>query len=281
MVTALHSQERKDARIPVISLSGVTFGYNGQPALENVSLDVYKGDFLAVIGPNGGGKTTMLKIMAGLLPPGAGEVRVLGSAPGDAARHIGYVPQHVNVAPGFPISVLDTVLLGLVGPGRRGWRFDSAEHIQARKALAQVDLAGAERFQFAELSGGQKQRALIARALVSQPQIMLLDEPTANVDPQGKFCLYELLAELSALRTVVAVSHDVSLLSMRVSCVACVNRQLAFSPTPSLTPAMTSLLYGTHDKTCDISPFLRTMEDHFASPDKITAPKTLTSEKSK
>lgn len=265
-------QSRTD-RPTVISLENVTFGYNGPVALEDVSLEVRQGDFLAVIGPNGGGKTTMLKLMAGLLSPRSGTVRVLGVAPGHAARDIGYVPQHVNVTPGFPISVLDTVLLGLVGPGRsglrRGWRFDAQERELARKALAQVDLEGVDNHQMADLSGGQKQRVLIARALVGQPKILLMDEPTANVDPHGKFCLYELLAELASVRTVVAVSHDVSLLSMRVSCVACVNRQLAFSPTPELTPEMTALLYGTHDKSCGIMPFLRTVEDHFAAPGRI------------
>lgn len=259
----------RDSRDSVISLDAVSFRYNGQPALKEVNLDVRQGDFLAVIGPNGGGKTTMLKIMAGLLRPQSGTVQVLGSAPSAAARHIGYVPQHVNVAPGFPISVLDTVLLGLVGPDRRGWRFNREERRRATQVLAQVDLAGAEGHQITALSGGQKQRVLIARALVSQPKIMLLDEPTANVDPQGKFCLYELLAELASSRTVVAVSHDVSLLSMRVSCVACVNRRLAFSPTPQLTHEMTTMIYGSHDHSCDISPFLRTMEDHFAVPGKL------------
>jgi zinc transport system ATP-binding protein len=171
---------------PVIELKNVNFAYeDGIHVLENVNLTIEKGDFACIVGPNGGGKTTLLKLILGLLQPNTGSVSVLQATPAKRRSSIGYVPQFSKFDAGFPVSVLDVVLMGCLRHSFI-WGGYSAEQIElARKSLADVGLKGLENRGFAELSGGQKQRALIARALVSEPKILLLDEPTASVDIHG------------------------------------------------------------------------------------------------
>ncbi len=248
---------------PIIDIERVSFAYDGQPVLEDISLRVDPGDFLAVLGPNGGGKTTLLRLVLGLLAPSAGSIRVFGREPRLAAGRIGYVPQVVDVRPDFPMTVLDATLMGLMTPGGRGRRPGPAERDAAREALERVGLAGRENARIGELSGGQKQRAYIARALVSGPELLLLDEPTSSIDPQGKFCFFDLLSELGRGVTIVVVSHDVSVVSARVSCVACVNRRLTYSRGPELTPEMLTLLFGVHRHSCAMDAYMRSLAGTF------------------
>ena len=241
----------------VIELKGVTFSYNSEPALDNVDLTVRAGEFLAVFGPNGGGKTTLLKIILGLLRPQKGLVRVFGQDPSQVSERIGYVPQKSNLHPDFPINVLEIVLMGLTDSRRKGFRYSKAEKNLAFRALEKVEMQSYARRRMDSLSGGQAQRVLIARALVRNPELLVLDEPTSNVDPQGKFCFFELLAALGQSITVVVVSHDISIASSRISGVACVNRRLIHNFKPELTPEMLSLLYGEHDHTCPVGVYMR------------------------
>jgi zinc transport system ATP-binding protein len=246
----------------VIELAGVSFAYDGQDVLTDVNLTVRAGDFLAIIGPNGGGKTTLVKLMLGILVPKTGSVRVLGADPRDVRPAVGYVPQHAKVQPSFPVTVQEAVLLGLrrkdglLAPGRwPGYRPE-----QRRKALdtlRMVDMADLAGRRFDSLSGGQKQRVLVARALVSDPALLLFDEPTSNIDPQGKVCLFDLLAALSASITIVMVSHDPISASSRISGVAAVNRTLIQNPSRELTPRMLELIYGTHDASCPLDEYIR------------------------
>src|SRR5512137_2716938 len=161
---------------PVIDVRNVWFAFNGQPVLEGVSLTVARGDFLVVIGPNGGGKTTLLKLMLGLLHPGRGTVHVFGLPPHQVVHRIGYVPQNVNINKTFPVSVMDVVLMGRLRSGR-GWsRHTREDQLAAQAALDQMRVWEHRRRRIGELSGGQLQRVFIARALVLKPEMLFLDE---------------------------------------------------------------------------------------------------------
>lgn len=250
---------------PVIKVRGLNFTFGHDPVLEDVDLTVGQGEFLALVGPNGGGKTTLLRLLLGLLRPVSGSIEVLGQSPAGRLGNIGYVPQHTTVQPGFPVSVLEAVLMGI--PRRSRQRFGHArkDRDRAMAALDRVGLFGREGLRFGDLSGGQKQRTLIARALVGEAGLLLLDEPTANVDPQGSFCLYDFLCTLASDEriTIACVSHDLSILGSRITSIACVNRKLAYSPTPQLSQKMLEMLYGTHDHTCAMDEFMKSVSSQF------------------
>ena len=210
----------------VIKLEQVSFAFDNYLALENVSLDINERDFAGVIGPNGGGKTTLLRLILGLLKPTRGKVTVLGSSPEKKRRHFGYVPQNSYTDRHFPIKVKEVVAMGLVtshsfSPWFNRDKMELAYN--AMKAVSIDDLAGKK---FGELSGGQSQRCLIARALVSEPRILMLDEPTASVDNTVEKDIYELLRSLNEKLTIILVSHDPGLISSYVNRVVCVNRLL-------------------------------------------------------
>ncbi len=230
---------------PVVEFRDVTFAYNGGPeVLRGVNFTVSAGDYAAVLGPNGGGKSTMLKLMLGVLRPRAGRIRVLGEDPGRASRRIGYMPQSTGVRRELPVTVLDVALMGLLGRTGRGFRHTAAERGRAMQALERTgieDLAGRL---IGSLSGGQRQRAYIARALVADPEILVLDEPTASVDAQGRCSLLELLAELNREMTILYVSHDLSIVASGVRSVLCVNRSVHFHDRPEVTRDMLSMMYG-------------------------------------
>lgn len=238
---------------PVIVIEDLHFSFEDLPILEKVSLTVERGDFLAVLGPNGGGKSTLLKLLLGLIKPDSGTIRVLGQKPGQAGGRIGYLPQHTHVSTSFPITVLEAVHMGTVQPGLRGiagLARTPREIDKARKALERVNMLDYAQRGIAELSGGQKQRVFIARALVSDPELLLLDEPTASVDSAGRNSLFSLLTELNKEMTVIMVSHDISSLVSGVKSVACVNRDLHFHKAPEITGEMYNLSYGGKGETC-------------------------------
>uniref|UniRef100_I2Q1W4 ATPase component of Mn/Zn ABC-type transporter n=1 Tax=Desulfovibrio sp. U5L TaxID=596152 RepID=I2Q1W4_9BACT len=252
---------------PVVDIRDLTFAYNGQEVLSGISLAVAEGQRLAVLGPNGGGKTTFLKLLLGILRPTTGTIRVFDEEPGRNSARIGYVPQRLEgmaERKDLPILVREVALMGLIAPGRHGFRHSRESIRQAEAALDQVEMLPLAGRRFCELSGGQKQRTLIARALVSDPALLILDEPTANIDPQGKFCLYEVLSRIGQGVTSLVVSHDMSILAAGVTAVACVNGRLAYSPEPRLTQEMVDLLYGVHRHTCPLDAYLRRMPPDLA-----------------
>ncbi|NBB84389.1 MAG: ATP-binding cassette domain-containing protein, partial [Alphaproteobacteria bacterium] len=210
-----------DAAAPVVSLRRVGFAYGEVPVLEDVTLDIQRGEFLGLVGPNAGGKSTLLKLILGLLKPQRGEIRVLGRRPQRARRHIGYVPQYPAFSRDFPIRVLDVVLMGRLGLGPMlgGWR--RRDRDAARRALADVEAGDLADRLVGALSGGQLQRVLLARALVGDPQMLILDEPTANIDHRLEGELFDLLAALNRRMTIVVVSHDIAFISSYVTRVAC------------------------------------------------------------
>jgi len=227
---------------PPILLRGVSYRYGETPALESVDLRLDEGDYLGIIGPNAGGKTTLLKIVLGLLLPDSGTVEVFGRPPSEIRGVIGYVPQYARFDAGFPIDVVDTVRMGRLGTGRK--ESARAAREAAMRALSSVDLAGLAGEPIGRLSGGQLQRVLIARALASEPRILLLDEPTASVDTRVGRSVYELLEGLSERMTIVLVSHDIGVISRHVKTIACLNVRLHYHHSRELTPEMVEAAYG-------------------------------------
>ena len=216
---------------PVIEMDDVSFSYGNEKVLENVNFSLEGGDFFGLIGPNGGGKTTLLLLILGMLEPLHGSVRLLGREPRETRRKAGYIPQEVSSNTSFPISVLDVVLMGL--SSRRGM-FHHYTRKDKEKALAVIEelhLTGLVDRHIGELSGGQRQKVLLARALVSDPEILFLDEPTASIDSTGQNEIYESLKVLNdAGTTIVLTTHNVGAISTYIKSIACVNRYFHFHP---------------------------------------------------
>lgn len=240
---------------PVISLENVSFRYDGNPILEEVNLTVSQRELISIVGPNGGGKTTLCKVMLGLLTPFLGRVLIFGKPPSSVRHRIGYVPQHPQYDPQFPVTVRDVVLTGraerhLAGP------YTSEDAEAALGALADVQMADLADRPFKALSGGQQQRVLIARALAGRPDALILDEPTANVDLSGETRLMEILQTLNRRMTILMVSHDLAFVSQVVTTVVCVNRRVIVHPTTEITGEIISEIYGSdlrmvrHDRRC-------------------------------
>ena len=201
------------------------------PILEAISFTIEKGDFVGIFGPNGGGKTTLLKLLLGLLAPTKGQVQVLGKQPSEVSHRIGYVPQVRRLDKLFPISVYEVVLQGTLS-SFKGWgRFSPQAKKDALDALERVGLQEKADAPFGTLSGGQTQRTLIARALVSQPDILLLDEATVGIDPKGLEEIIQFLLSLRGQITIVMVTHELQVIAKEMSSLLCINRQLStFTP---------------------------------------------------
>ena len=229
---------------PVISCDrlGVTLG--GMKVLDGLSLTVYDGDYLAVLGPNGGGKTTLLRVILGLVKPSSGTVTVFGEPPGQAHGRIGYVPQRLFFDRDFPISVREVVMMGRLPKRRLMQRYGRVDREKADEAIETVGLTRLKHNRIGTLSGGELQRSLIARALAGEPDLLLLDEPTASIDPDMKTTIYDLLDRLRERHTIVLVTHDTGTVGRSVSRVACLNCTLDMvGPASSLGTASLESLY--------------------------------------
>jgi zinc transport system ATP-binding protein len=223
-----------------VSLNNVSFKYNQDWALKNIDLNIYKNEFLGVVGPNGGGKTTLLKIILGLLKPNRGTVKTYGL--------ITYVPQHLAFDKYFPITVLDLVLMGLLDELKNGV-LKTSEHVEkANLVLKQLGISKLAKKKFGELSGGQRQRTLIARAIINDPQILVLDEPTANIDKEAQNMVHSILAELKNKITIIMVSHNFDYIVSDVDRVACINKTLHMHSTLKTELDNISLIDHSSDK---------------------------------
>ena len=212
----------------VIEIEGISFGYQKELILRDINLKVEQEDFLAIIGPNGGGKSTLLKLILGMHKPKKGTIRVLGSQPCDKLSSIGYVPQNTNINTDFPIKVIEVVMMGHVGGKRPLFGYGKDEKACAMGALKQVGMEEFAEYKIGSLSGGQRQRVMIARALCAHPSILILDEPTSSIDVKGQRDIYELLKVLSQSITVIVVSHDISVILEYANKVAHINRTLSY-----------------------------------------------------
>ena len=228
---------------PVIEVQDVSFSFNGTIVLKDVNLTIRSGDFLAMIGPNGGGKTTLIKLILGLLNPDRGYIRIFGRPPKQAVSRIGYVPQDIHVNRGFPIAAQDVVLMGRMRSGPPWRRISPEERKIIEKALKGVSMWEYRSRRMDQLSGGQRQRVFVARAMVSEPEILLLDEPMSNVDAHGQADFYDLLLDLNKTVTIVVVSHDLMILSSHARSVACISRHLFFHDAPEITRDMLEMAY--------------------------------------
>lgn len=210
-----------------ITVKGLSFSYQRQWILTNVYFIIEHGEFVAIIGPNGGGKTTLLRLLLGFLQPRSGEIQLLADGENrPSVASIAYVPQQLKLDRAFPISVEEVVLTGLLS--KLPW-YGSFSKIQKQAAYSALELVGMQSLQkasFGKLSGGQAQRVLVARALVSQPKLLLLDEPTASIDPEAQKEIYQLLTHLKGLMTIVMVTHDVKMVRNQVDRLFCVQQNV-------------------------------------------------------
>ena len=226
---------------PLIEAEGITFGYGREAVLRDVDLAIHRDDFLAILGPNGGGKTTLVKILLGLLEPWAGSVARRVSTRRGA---LGYVPQFAEFDRSFPVQVRQLVRmgrLGLRGPIRR---FRPEDEEEVDRVVRELGLGSVTDAPIDRLSGGQLQRSLIARALVADPEILFLDEPMASIDAGSRESLLEILERLQRRIPVVVVTHDLTPFGGVVRQIACVNRRLFYHPHGELTPEMLEEVYG-------------------------------------
>lgn len=227
-----------------IAASGLTFSYGRLPAVEDVTFSIEKGDFLGIIGPNGGGKTTLLRLLLGLIPPDCGTVSLLGGHPVKTRFRAGYIPQETGLNKSFPITAREVVFMGLTGK-RFGRRFTAKDCSRVAIIMEQLGIAQLADNPIGQLSGGQRQKTLLARAMVADPEMLILDEPTASVDTAGTDEIYEHLRQLNNTGvTVVLVTHNIGVLSQYVKSVACINRQLYFHPDGVLDQETVTRTFG-------------------------------------
>ncbi len=238
---------------PIIEVKGVYFSYGNHLVLEDINLTIHKGDFLAILGPNGSGKSTLLRLIVGVLTPERGKILLFGQEVNSFREwwRLGYVPQRAiaKVDPVFPLAVEEVVAFGLLAK-KRFPRFLSQEDREAiLQALRQVGMEAYLGKRISNLSGGQQQRVFIARAIVSEPEVLLLDEPTTGVDAATQERFYDLLGELNAKGlTIVIITHDIGIVNKHVKQVACLNRRLIY--------------HGTHEEFCSSPQLQRIIGDH-------------------
>ncbi len=235
----------RDRKAPVVEVKELHFAYGRQPVFTGAEAVIADGSFVSIVGPNGGGKTTLLKLILGLLEPDQGSVKLYGVNPARSRGRVGYMPQHAHVDPQFPVTVMDVALMGRLRRGRLAGPFRSDDRGIALEALRETEMAGLKDRPFSALSGGQRQRVLIARALACQPDLLLLDEPTASLDPTVQDDLFELLHRLNERMTVVLVSHDVSSVSRHVDAILCVNQDIDEHPAREISGALADLFPGS------------------------------------
>jgi len=224
----------------IIEIKNLTFSYDKQIILENINLTVEQKDFLAIIGPNGGGKSTLIKAILGINHIKKGTIKIFGENPSLNLEKLGYVPQNTNINTNFPIKVIEVVMMGHIRNKDEELKsknflnkyfkigYNEFEKSCALSALKQVGMEKFANYKIGTLSGGQRQRVMIARALCSHPSILLLDEPTASIDVSGQKQIYDLLKELNKTITVIVVSHDISVILSYASKVAHINKTITY-----------------------------------------------------
>lgn len=225
---------------PLIEVKDLTVYYGNTRALSNVNLAVEEGEYLGIIGPNGGGKTTLLKCIAGLTKYKTGTISIK-----DKNIRIGYVPQFSNLDKGFPITLVEVVLSGMINPKLKPfYRYAQKEKDRAYELLEKVGIKSLAKRQISELSGGEFQKMLIARALAQEPKLLLLDEPTASVDAKSRSQIYKLLGRLNEEMTIILVTHDLLAISSEVRSLACLNNTLVYHGGPEMNETILTQMYG-------------------------------------
>jgi len=216
-----------------VEVKNVNFAYEKDRVLEDINFSLNKDDFLAIIGPNGGGKSTLLKLILGIIKPSSGEIKIFGKSPEKNYLKLGYVPQDTNINKSFPIKVMDVVLQGRLGLSKKFWGFGKEDRKICLEALEKVGAEAYKDKRIGDLSGGQRQRVFIARALATDADILVLDEPTASIDSKGQISLYATLKELNKDKCIITVSHDVNVVLGFVKKVAYVNKSIYIHDSPA------------------------------------------------
>ena len=221
---------------PIIEIKNLNAGYDGRTVLRDVNLTVYDRDFLGIIGPNGGGKTTLIKCILGLLKPLSGEISFTSSrTAGNLQLTMGYLPQYNSIDRKFPITVGEVILSGLSSKKPLISRFTKEHKEKAHQVIVRMGLEGLEERAIGALSGGQLQRALLGRAIISDPEVVILDEPSTYIDKRFEARLYQLLAEINKDCAIILVSHDIGTVLQQVKSIACVNETLDYHPDTGIT----------------------------------------------
>jgi len=218
----------------LVKLENVSYGYNSEKVLDKINFEIRKGDFIGMIGPNGGGKSTLIKLIMGLIEPWSGKI-IYGKNESGEKIKIGYLPQYQEFDHKYPISIREVVMSGLVRKGSLVTRFTAKDRQRASEVLEIVGLKDISRRSIGELSGGQMQRAFLGRAMVSDPDLLILDEPVTYVDSRFELELFNLLGELSSKTSILLVSHDVGQIISSVKTIACVNQNLHYHPSNKIT----------------------------------------------
>lgn len=218
---------------PLFEMYSLSASYGANVVLQDVNFRVNESDFIGVIGPNGGGKTTLLKVILGLIKPSAGKIVFNSDLVDD--NSIGYLPQIATGDINYPVDVTDVVLSGMMIRKKIITRMSSADRKKAREVIDELGLSGMERSSLNELSGGQLQRVFLGRAIIGNPKLLLLDEPGNFVDSTFESDFYEKLKELNKRMAILMVSHDIGMISAHVRSYACVNRNLHYHPTSEIS----------------------------------------------
>lgn len=237
--------QARDRGVFAVHVENLSVYYGQTCGVKGVCLDVREGEYLGIIGPNGGGKSTLLKSILGLVPATTGTVRVFGMPISEGRKLIGYVPQQAVLDRRFPITLEEVVLTGAIRKGISPFfRYSDADREAARSLMRQVGVDKLARRQVSQLSGGEFQKMLIARALATRPKLLMLDEPTASVDAISRQQIYELLARLNREMTIILVTHDMLAISSQVTSLACLNGTLVYHGEPELSAPLINQLYG-------------------------------------
>ncbi len=231
--------------VKAVEIEHLSVSYGQSPALRDITLSVNQGEYIGIIGPNGGGKSTLMKSILGLIHPEQGSVKIFGKPVSEVRGMAGYVPQFALFDKRFPITVQDAVLTGRIHRSRLFLhRYSTADREKADELLEIVGMLNLKNRQIGELSGGEFQKMLIARALATEPQILLLDEPTASVDAKSRDQIFSLLEKLNHSMTILLVTHDLLAVSSQVKQLACLNRELVYHGEPELNEHIVNTLYG-------------------------------------
>ncbi|PNV82489.1 MAG: ABC transporter [Sulfurimonas sp.] len=226
----MHKSKKK----AVIEVKNLSFAYDKDLVLEDVNLEIFEKDFMVLIGPNGGGKSTLVKLILGINPLQKGSIAILDKSIRKSISQIGYVPQNTNINLNFPIKAIEVVMMGKNSQKNSLFGYKKEEILHAMQLLEKVGMKEFANTKIGLLSGGQRQRVMIARALYVDPKILLLDEPTSSIDADGQKQIYELLKELNKEITVIVISHDISILLEYASKVAHINKKLSFHDLSSI-----------------------------------------------
>ena len=230
---------------PLVEIKNLSAGYRHETILEDINLTIEQDDFIGLIGPNGGGKTPLLRVILGLLQPKSGTIQVMGEPPEKGRQHIGYVPQFAEYDAEFPISVRDVVRMGRLSNKRLFKPYSAEDDRVVEERLVWVDQLDYQDRANRELSGGQRQRVYIARALASDPRLLVLDEPTVSVDIEARTHIYELLYKIKKEGVAIfLVTHDLNVISSYVKTIGCLNRNLHYHGEKQITDDMLSATYG-------------------------------------